>query len=304
MSSTQTELYLNASPEKHNAVLLPLQPLHARHSTTRIDDAEATATATATETGLESPAETATAATSTPPVIAFENDAATFSRFRAIMVVTQLAGINFATSAINGLVIVNLPRMTTDLHLPKELSFWPASVFSLATASTLLLAGAIADTAVGPRRVDLLGCAVNSATMIGAGLARTGTALVALRALQGVGYAMHLASSVSIVTRITVSGRGRNIAFSCLGLSQPLGFSFGLVLGGVLEETIGWRAGWYLYGGLCALLSAAGFWAIPADNKRQAHTAVGVLSGLKRNVDWVGVLLASAFMALICYLFA
>ncbi|OJJ83095.1 putative MFS transporter [Aspergillus glaucus CBS 516.65] len=217
-----------------------------------------------------------------------------------VVVMLQLCAVTLTACLINGLVIVGLPTITKDLQLPSSLSFWPSSVSNLATASTLLLAGSIADT-VGPRWVELVGCLASGALMLGQGLSRTGEELVVMRALQGVGLALHLASSVSIITQILPQGRGRNLAFSCIGLSQPLGFSLGLVVGGILIDTIGWRAGWYIAGGITLFFSLIGMWALP---KSDDHQYADVMHNFKTKVDWVGAGLASAFMALICYLLA
>lgn len=223
------------------------------------------------------------------------------SRFRKITIVTQLSGVNFASSAINGLVVVGLPTITKAVNLPPDLAFWPTSVSNLATASTLLLAGSVADT-IGPRTVNLAGCIANGAFILGAGLSQTGPQLVVMRALQGIGYAMHLASSVAIVTHAIPRGRPRNFAFSCLGLSSPLGFSFGLVLGGVLQDLIGWRSAWYIYGGLTLTLAAIAFWALPKANYTRSWRST--MYNIRHTIDWVGALLASTFMALLSYLFA
>lgn len=84
---------------------------------------------------------------------------------------------------------------------------------------------------------------LNGAFIIGQGVSHSGEELVAMRALQGVSLACYLASSVSIVTQPLPPAKGRNLAFSCLGLSQPLsqplGLSLGLVIGGVIIETTG-----------------------------------------------------------------
>lgn len=223
------------------------------------------------------------------------------TRLRQVLVTVQLFGVTFTASVINGLVTVGLPTITKDLALPPALAFWPASVSGLATASTLLLAGSIADT-VGPRPVELVGSFASGALMIASGAARKGEELVALRALQGVGLALHLASSVAIVTQMLPQGRGRNMAFSCLGLSQPLGFSVGLVVGGVLADTIGWRAGWYLCGGVTLGFAVLGLWALP--KRKDCRRAADYLNDVKTKIDWVGALLASGFMALLCYLLA
>lgn len=223
------------------------------------------------------------------------------SLLQKVAVTFQLSGINFAASATNGLIVIGLPRITSDLSLPESLAFWPHSVSSLATASTLLLAGSIADI-IGPRSIDLLGTLAMGALLIGCGFVRTGEELVALRAVHGITLAMHLSSSVSLVTKILPRGRPRNVAFSCLGLSQPLGFSVGLVLGGVFVDTIGWRAGWYIYGGLTLLLAALGIFTLPKE--KYSRTWAETFKDAREKVDWVGALLSSAFMALLSYFLA
>ena len=223
------------------------------------------------------------------------------SLFRKATVLAELSGINFASSAVNGIVVVGLPVISKDINLAQSLSLWPTSVASLSNASTLLLAGSIADC-IGSRTVNLAGGVVNGVFTLGSGLSQTGAQLVAMRALSGIGYAMHLASSVSIVTHTFPQGRGRNFAFSCLGLSQPLGFSFGLVLGGVLEQVAGWRVGWYMYSGLMLALTCLAFWALPKT--QTPRTLREAFSGMKHTIDWVGALVASMFMAMLSYLLA
>lgn len=232
---------------------------------------------------------------------ATDDEAPRISLLRKLAVIIQLSGVNFSSSAVNGLVVVGLPTITADLKLDPSLAFWPTSVSSLANASTILLAGSVADS-IGPRPVNLAGGLVTGAFILAAGACKTGPQLIVMRALQGIGYAMHLVSSVAIVTHTLPRGRPRNFAFSCLGLSQPLGFSFGLVLGGILQDLIGWRAAWYIYGGLTLALSVVAAWALP--NFQNEGTFKGTMRNLKVRVDWVGALLASIFMTLLSYLFA
>ena len=223
------------------------------------------------------------------------------SRIQRFSVILMICGITFSGSVANGLVTVCLPVITKDLHLPPSLAFWPASVGSLTTASTLLLAGSVADV-LGPRWVDLVGCLGMAAFMIGAGFSQTGTELVVMRAMQGVSVSLHLASSISIITKVLPQGRGRNMAFAFLGVSQPLGFSVGLVAGGLLADSVGWRVGWYMIGGLAGLLTAVAGWALPGTDENRGLQEI--IHDLKTKVDWVGALLASAFMAMLCYLLA
>ena len=131
------------------------------------------------------------------------------------------------------------------------------------------------------------------------GLASTGIQLVMFRAFQGIATAMHVPCSVSLVTRYVPSGRKRNIGFACLGLSMPLGFSLGLVLGGVLVDTVGWRVGFYIAGAVMVAQAIVSFRLIPADDRSEQ-----VLSKLKTEIDWIGVLIASAGIAMFSYVLA
>ncbi|CAH0025097.1 unnamed protein product [Clonostachys rhizophaga] len=226
---------------------------------------------------------------------------AKFSKFKKVLTTAQLSVVNFTTSACNGMVVVALPAMTVDLHLPKSLAFWPASTQGLATASSLLLMASVAD-AIGPKWVDICGCLLCGFTMVGAGLIRTGEQLLAMRALSGVGLAMHLCSSVSILTKILDRGRPRNLAFASLGLSQVLGFSFGLVTGGIFVDSLGWRAGWYIYAGVTMLFTFPSLWTVPGSKEK--GTPRQRIKNLTTTVDWVGAILGSTFMASLCYFLA
>lgn len=75
--------------------------------------------------------------------------------------------------------------------------------------------------------------------MISVGLVSNGMQLVVLRALQGIPIAMHLASSVALVSNTQPRGQSRNVSFACLGLSQLLGFILGLIVGGAMLDSIG-----------------------------------------------------------------
>lgn len=222
----------------------------------------------------------------------------TLKPFRANLIIFQLSFINFLASMSTGVVVVGLPTIAKDLALPERLYLWPSSVYSLTTGSTLLLAGAIADV-VGPRTVDIVGCLISSIFTLACGLSQQGIQLVAFRALQGIGMAMHFPCSVSLTSRFIPSGRRRNIGFACLGLSMPLGYSVGLVLGGILITTTGWRTGFYIAGAIMLAQTAIAIRLIPADEKTQ-----DVWSKLVKDVDWAGAVVACASLAMFSYVLA
>jgi MFS family permease len=220
---------------------------------------------------------------------------------RATIVMIQLAAINFVTSFCSGLIVVGLPTLAASLPLEESLLLWPSSAFFLTSGTCLLLAGTLADV-IGARSVNLTGCFFVAVFALAQGFAQTGIQLIVFRAMQGIALALTFPSSVSIISTSVESGRRRNIGFASLGLAQPLGFSFGLVLGGLLVNGLGWRYGFYIAGSVSFLLFAVGIWALPAGVK-SVHE-ISVWARLKSEVDWVGALVASTALALLSYVLA
>lgn len=223
-------------------------------------------------------------------------------RRRSWNVVTQLAGINFITSFSNGLLTVGLPAMAADLALHESLLVWPSSVYALTSGTCLLLAGSVADV-VGPRSVNLTGGFFLSCFILASGLSRTGIELIMFRAMQGIASALVVPSSFSIVSTSVEQGKPRNIGFACLGLAMPLGFSLGLVLGGVFISSLGWRVGYYIGGALSFLFWLVGIFALPAGVV--AHPIeLTMKRRLATEIDWIGAALASTCLATFSYVLA
>ncbi|EJT70045.1 integral membrane protein [Gaeumannomyces tritici R3-111a-1] len=223
-----------------------------------------------------------------------------------VMAITQPALINFLTSFTNGIITVCLPTIARSVNLQRQLYLWPVSVFGLTSGSLLLLAGSTADL-IGARAVEITGASILGIFSLASGFAQTGEQLVAFRAIQGIGAAMHLPASVSLVAAATDKGRARNFGFAALGFSQPLGFSVGLVLGGVLAEYSTWRIGFYVPGGLLAAAAVAGRWTLPKTTPAPAPDGgVGgrVWSRFRTEIDWVGVGLASSGLTVFSYVLA
>lgn len=137
------------------------------------------------------------------------------------------------------------------------------------------------------------------------GFSQTGIQLVVFRALQGIALAMHIPASVSIIASAVPAGRARNIGFSCLGLSQPLGFSFGMVISGIMIERIGWRSGFYLSGAAILTAAVASWLTLPKMKAEAEGLAIrDLLKKLWKEVDWVGGTIAGSGLAMLSYVFA
>ncbi|KAF2115559.1 integral membrane protein [Lophiotrema nucula] len=234
-----------------------------------------------------------------PPVNAVSAEQGGPSKGTTAIVLLSVVCITGISSLLAGLVTVGLPTMASDLHIPTSLLLWPISIYSLTCGCTLLLLGSVADV-VGSRPMYLTGCVLQSGFTLACGLAQNPMQLIVFRAFAGIAISFCLPSAVSIITNTFPEGRSRNIAFASMGGGQPIGFSLGLVLGGVLSETIGWRWGFYIAAIINTLIFVVGFFGIPKIDGRQYD----VWRRLKSEIDWTGTFIASCSLAMLSYAFA
>jgi MFS family permease len=201
-----------------------------------------------------------------------------------------------------GLLTVGLPTIARDLHMADNLLLWPASVYALSCGCTLLLSGSISDV-IGAQRIYLTGCFLSIAFTLSCGLVRTGIQLIMCRAFSGLSISLCLPSAVSIITSTFPTGPRRNISFACLGAAQPVGFSIGLVMGGVFVETIGWRYGYYIGAIANVVIFVVTYLGLPkAESTRKIN--VTMWQRLGSEIDWVGTILLSTPLGLLSYVFS
>lgn len=175
----------------------------------------------------------------------------------------------------------------------------PLSIYALTCGCTLLLLGSVSDV-VGSRPMYLTGCVLQSGFTLACGLAQTGTQLIVFRAFAGISISFCLPSAVSIITSTFPEGKSRNIAFASMGGGQPIGFSIGLVLGGVFSDTIGWRWGFHISAIINTMIFVIAFFGLPKIDDKQPR----IVHRLKTEIDWVGIGVGSASLALLSYCFA
>lgn len=137
----------------------------------------------------------------------------------------------------------------------------------MTTGCLLIIAGSLADL-VGSRRIFLPGCFLQIVFVVACGVARTGLQLIIFRAMQGIALSLCLPTAVSIITTAFPNGRSRNLGLGFMGAGQPLGFSIGLVLGGVFIQSAGWRSGYYMCAAANALVFFTSILSIPQDKRR------------------------------------
>jgi MFS family permease len=142
--------------------------------------------------------------------------------------------------------IVNtaLPRMSVDLGASISGLQWVVDAYVLVLAGLLLLCGSLGDR-YGRRRVMTTGLVVFAGASAGAALSSTLGVLIVMRCLQGLGAALVLPATLSIITNVFPRAeRGRAIAvWTAIG---GVGVGLGPVIGGYLIDASGWAAVFWL----------------------------------------------------------
>ncbi len=153
-----------------------------------------------------------------------------------------LAFIGLAVSLIivdSTIVNVAIPSIVDDLGLTSTQVQWVQEAYTLVFAALLIPFGTLADR-VGRRRILMIGVTVFTLASIAAGLAGGGGALIAARVAQGLGGAMVLPGTMSIINA-TFRGRERTIAFAVWGSIIGGMAALGPLLGGWLITDFTWR---------------------------------------------------------------
>jgi EmrB/QacA subfamily drug resistance transporter len=144
-----------------------------------------------------------------------------------------------AMIVLDGTIVgVALPAIIFDLHLDLTDAQWVNSLYSVVFAALLLTAGRLGDR-LGRRRLLLIGVTGFVVGSMLAALAGDATALLTARALQGVGAAMVLPSTLSTVNT-TFRGRDRAAAFGVWGAVMAGAAALGPLLGGFLTQLANW----------------------------------------------------------------
>ena len=188
----------------------------------------------------------------------------------------------------NTVVNVALPSIQRDLGASISGLEWTVNGYTLSFAVLLATGGRLGDI-FGRRRMFLFGVVIFALSSATAGLAAGSTDLVLSRVVQGVGAALMMPATLSIITdAFPPHERGKAMG-TWAGVSA-LALAIGPVLGGFLTEHVTWRAIFYLNIPVAAGAVAASLFAV----RESRDTTVG------REVDYAGVaVLTGALTALI-----
>ncbi|WP_227998885.1 MFS transporter [Nocardia australiensis] len=153
-------------------------------------------------------------------------------------------GAQFMVVLDSLIVNVALPDMKSELGLSVAGQQWIVNAYLIAFGGLLLFAARAADL-VGHRRMFSSGLAVFTLASLIGGFAEDGWLLLVARAVQGVGAAALAPSSLSLITSTHTETHQRRHALAIWAATSGSAGAIGLVIGGIITDTLGWR--WVLF---------------------------------------------------------
>ncbi len=191
---------------------------------------------------------------------------------------------------IDGTVVnIALPAIQSDLNASVAGMQWVINAYLLLLGALILIGGAAGDR-FGRRRVFAIGIIVFTLASIGCGFAIDAPSLIAARAVQGIGGALLVPSSLAIISAaFETRERGRAIG-TWAGFSA-LTTALGPVLGGFVVDALSWRVIFFINVPIALVTLGIVLWRVPESRNVSARAAV----------DWRGGLLATAGLGAIAY---
>ena len=182
----------------------------------------------------------------------------------------------------NTVVNVALPSIQRDLGASISGLEWTVNGYTLSFAVLLATGGRLGDI-FGRRRMFMLGVIIFALSSATAGLAQNSTDLVVSRVVQGLGAALMMPATLSIVTHAFPPHERGKAMGTWAGVSG-LALAIGPVVGGILTEHVSWRAIFYLNIPVAVGAVLAALFAV----RESRDTTVG------REVDYLGVVTLTA----------
>jgi EmrB/QacA subfamily drug resistance transporter len=154
--------------------------------------------------------------------------------------VLSLTSIAYFMVVLDALVVVTaLPRMQQDLHAGLAALQWTVNSYGISFAAGIITAAALGDR-FGRRRVFILGLALFTLSSAACAVAPDVAALIAARTVQGLGAAVVLPLSLTILTNAFPPER-RGLIVGIYGGLAGLAVAAGPLVGGAVTESLDWQ---------------------------------------------------------------
>ncbi|MFM0005250.1 MFS transporter [Paraburkholderia dipogonis] len=205
---------------------------------------------------------------------------------------------------IDGSVVnVALPSIQTELGASVAAIQWVVDAYLLFLGALVLVGGSLGDK-LGRRTVFIAGIGLFTLASIGCGIAPGAAALIAARAVQGVGAALLVPSSLSIIGAV-FDDKERGQAIGTWAGVGAITSALGPVAGGWLVDAFSWRAIFFLNVPIACATVALAVMAVPDsrqdDDGDPSTPAAGATGHAAAGLDLPGAVTATAGLAALTY---
>lgn len=210
--------------------------------------------------------------------------------WRGALLLLATCGAQLMDNVFMTSVNIALPAIQKEFSVSNADLQWLISAYTLTFGGFLLLSGVLSDR-YGRKLIFCAGMAMLSTWTLAVGFAPNFIALAIFRALQGIGAAMTVPSAVGLISNYFVA-KDRTMALTIFASSGAVGFCLGLMFGGFLTSSLGWRYIFYVALTVTGSLGVLGWFSLPKDRKE----------GLARpKLDFVGAGLSTSGLVLLSF---
>ncbi|MGW1562676.1 DHA2 family efflux MFS transporter permease subunit [Streptomyces sp. NPDC002144] len=193
--------------------------------------------------------------------------------------------INLDTTLVN----VALPTLTRELGASNAQLQWVVDAYNLVFAALLLTSGSLSDR-FGRKGMLMAGLLVFGLASFAGGFAGSPAALIAARAVMGLGAAMTFPATLALLTGVFTSRKERALSIGLWGATAGIAIALGPIVGGFLLEHHSWSSIFYVLGPVSAVVITLVAVCVPRSRNPVPH-----------RLDYPGLLLSGAFMGLLVY---
>lgn len=186
------------------------------------------------------------------------------------------------------IVSVALPAIRADLAIAPSALNWVVNAYTLAFAGFLLLGGRLSDV-YGRRRMFIVGTSVFTIARLAGGLAGSAEQLLVARAVQGLGGALLMPVTLSLLTTAFVDPGRRARALGSWSAVSAIAAAAGPVVGGVLTQWGGWRLVFFVSIPIGCVAVVAAAVMLPAAEQVGVRPRLDVIGAVIATVGLLGV---------------
>lgn len=217
-------------------------------------------------------------------------DVGVIKSWRGALVLFCTCGAQLMDNVFMTSINIALPAIQKDFGVSGADLQWLISAYTLTFGGFLLLAGVLSDR-YGRKLIFCAGMAKLSLWTIANGFAPNFISIAIFRALQGIGAAMTVPSAVGMISNYFVA-KEQTLALTIFGSAGAVGFCLGLMFGGFLSSSLGWRYIFYVAVIVTGTIGILGWFCLPKDRR----------DGLARpKLDFVGAGLSTGGLILLSF---